>query len=1247
MIRQVVGAVLVMAALLGASHPAAAKGLGAIYAPAPYSLLEEFFIGDNGAVRMVRKEHNGRWRQPYDITPPNWGIPDSPVTAIWSVQNDQLEIFWADGAGAISLIWTDHDHWHAPVKISPAGYVAPGAQLSGVWQTGEHEMELFGIDARGALKMLWKKDNGKWQTSADMSVPNYAVPGGPVSAVFQPAGRCPEVFTIGLDGAINVVWKCADNPWAASPPLTAPGVADPHAQLTSTYYDKATNLIEVFWIDQKGAMHALWSYPGGKWVHDTISAPGIAPPGSSVSAVYQPLHDHLEVFGITPKGGVFVEWRSVQSRWTGPQTIVKDGTLPLDATLRGVFQPENNQLEVFYLDAVGQLWDVFKANDSGWSVPPVKLTDVAGASLLKAGDCSVYFHKWSNGKIAPDDYMTSECARVTGITAYCDAQDAFIAQDLYGPQGNKKRLICVPYSRPDSIGEQAAHIVRGVEQGLSDALIAAAPYLGPATEGVSCINGVLFACAALALDVVDIVAGNKIPQDVKLFADQAISCAGGGYVECASLGERSIEKLSGVKIPASDVVQVLSDVSDCKNRIYAACARLGQQAASAAGLPPDFLPSNVASVLSSGQKCLIEEDSEATPEEQKENTVDSCRDLGLSLATAAGVNQNVVDATKNGIDCANGDENACKQLGLAAARALVPAALTKASDQYGLRCINGDAASCYPIAIAAVDAAGLPTGDIGAMHACANGDMATCQKLVTKMTGLPVGTGLETVQAVSRCSDGDAQACIDLAKSAVSKYDRTTGTMVTDNLLGVTGKGLAKRLSVARTVGFSDWVTKSPAPASAAANDIPTAPSPAAAADFGGNWSTQVQNGTVYPMTLTQDGAGHVTGSYPDGTISDGVVVDYTLYAHWQQGAANGLLQFNIVQNGQSFAGFWARADHATNGTWIGTRQQPAARTQVPVSTTEQQQLKQQASQTPQAETQQKSPQAQQKAPPVELIKPAPPVVVTPPPKQIVLPQGQCPANVASATQQLQILAGRLGDPIGKIAAGTRLQCLACDQSWCLIGSNNPNSTVPRQQLRFEMPQPVKPTPAPEAQQQIKPTPPLPQLQIKKPVEPTPPQQAKAPVQPKPEPKPEPKPASEPAPAPEVANFDGHWNVFTSTGLVEQFELHQQGVVVVGGFTDTYGTSAQVNGAVSGRTLTLQWANNRGYTGVGTFTMHDDKQSFDGRFGVNTIPPFQQISNYANGGTWQTFVPEQASPDDLTMYGGCSSCNDAPSNVVK
>jgi len=1044
------------------------RGLATVYQPTPYALLQTFWIGANGAVRAVRKERNGRWRQAYDLTPPRWGIPDSPVAAAWQDAGELLRVFWVDSAGTANLLESEHDQWAAPVKIGPAGYFAPGAQLSAVWQPGDGQMMVFGLDRNGELKMLHKSRvsavfTNSWMSSARLSGHNFGAPGGSVAAVYQPYGSRVLAFAVGKDGRVNYVTQSSPTTFIAPKSLLSPGAVPAGGNLTAAWYP-LQNQIEVFWVGKNGAAHVVWNAQNGNWNTQTLTGAGFGTPGSALSAVYQPLHQHLEVAAITPGGGVNLLWKQDNGAWKKPQLLVGNGTVPKTTVPRAVFQPEGNQLEIFYFDAVGQLWDTWKSNDGGWNTP-FRLTDIGGDTLLKAGECSVFFNRWSNHRTVADTYLMNECTRLMGIEAYCAARDSFIAFDLYD-NDTRSRLICAPRSHPDSLGEQAERLVRGVEQGLADALIAAAPYLGPVTEGISCASGVVFACAALALDVagrLNNAAGNPLPDEVADMlpvAKRALSCAEGDYVACVSLGHDGVEKLTGVDIPTADVTELVTAVNDCRNGIIGACMQIGQKAVETAGVPLVAVQ-DATSLLASAQKCLI-----AVDADRAESSAD-CRSLGTALAKATGFDTSLIDTAGKGAACARGDSTACTDLGLAAARGLVPAKLTDAVAQNGRQCLGDNIGACLDIALAAANAAGLPTGDAANLHACAEGNVSACTGLASKMTGVPFGTAIETATKVSRCADGDVMACVELGRDAVKTYDPYAGTAAERVIGVVTGRGLGDPSGTARSNPNTDW----------------------------------------------------------------------------------------------------------TNGH---NRTTPAAPAQtVP-------------------------PPSQ----PVQATPALPPVAAEP------VPQGQCPAATAIVRQGLNIRDGAGGAVIGTVAGGTRVQCLACNDSWCLIAANDPRASVSRRYLDFEMPQPAKPVPPPPLVEAEAPPPPM--------------QQA-------------PPPAEEVKPQP--ANFAGDWWVRTSTGLVLYFHIAQQEQAAGGTFSDNMAGGGQFTASVADRTMTLQWFSSQGYSGIGTFTMHADGSSFDGRYRPTQIPPIDMGNGalYRVPGTWESFVPVPR--DDLPIdYGGCSAC---------
>ena len=268
-------------------------------------------------------------------------------------------------------------------------------------------------------------------------------------------------------------------------------------------------------------------------------------------------------------------------------------------------------------------------------------------------------------------------------------------------------------------------------------------------------------------------------------------------------------------------------------------------------------------------------------------------------------------------------------------------------------------------------------------------------------------------------------------------------------------------------------------------------------------------------------------------------------------------------------------------------------------------------------------------------VTPAPvtPAPVTPAPvTQSVpvteLPRGQCPAPIARVTEQLNIRDGASGEApiLGRLPADLRIQCLACNRSWCLFASDNPRSTVSRRYLEFEIPaQPVKDRPANQGQASNEPQ------------QEQPPQQA--PTEPAPSPQPEPEQAA-------IANFAGDWFVRTSSGLVHQVTFVQDGTNVVGSYTDHMGQRGQMFGTVTASTLVLQWNNQLGFVGHGVFVMSSDGGSFAGSFQSQGGPQLPGREVYLRGGTWESFVPGSDGPDRNTNYGACPGCGSPVDDLV-
>ena len=1028
--------------------------------------------------------------------------------------------------------------------------------------------------------------------------PGFGVPGSRPFAIYQPTGGQSQVFAAGPDGAINLIWKPYNETWKAPFPITRPGIAPPGAAV-SAVYASPYDLLEVFFIDHEGA--AVSAFKHGEniygWKDARISPPGFAIPGSPLTAIFQDSNRFVEIFAVNEKGAVNGVWKASNGPWAQFFEVGRAGIAHPGNAIAATVLPGAEQLEVVWQDGTGAIWDAWKSPIEPWST--FRLTDAAGDRFITAGLCSVFFNNWRDGH--DDDYMMTECSEIMGINAHCAESGAIPMMTYGGPQGNDRWLVCVPRYRQDSIGEQAERIAVDVKDGLNDALVAASPYLGPAIEAYGCLNGVVYACAALALDILD-RAIVDVPPEARAalnISNDLISCIDGDVAACVTAGKLGYKTAVGHEIPGGDLIQIALDARECREDIFAACARMGQAAAEAAGIPKGVIPPNLGEMVVDAEKCLDTLDTD---------NHDACVDLGRSIAEANDIPYGDI---LNGLLLADRcvdedgikDADACRTLGERAARvAGVPVALATSLARRTETCWGGDTTACLDIAAKAMRGSGVPLHDMALVEKCAARDVQACTVLGTMATGIRFGDATTTAQMVSDCAGKRSQeGCIALARRAINSYapesirNRLPRTSVFDLVDDST-------LHIARTDNRIDWgapQSASPAvepdvvpPASvpvltveippvAPAAEIdprlamPTTPSPAAGVSFTGDWVSFVRNGVSYRLTLSQDSAGRVSGRYEQGTITRGVVVGRELYAVWTQGNATGTLLFRMAPDSTSFAGMWTQGSpdlrptqrnaigswdgySATvftagagalpargryvlstgegtsdleivttgsdvrgrfgNGQFMGTIVQQSNRpTELRVRVNDRNGegegrfflypngggfsgfwhidipgLNAWSGQLVGASAPPQDPgtggpgaegpgQAAELPPATVPVTPTPvtpapvtpapvtpapatPAPVTPAPVPLAeVPQGQCPAPTARVTEQLNIRDGASGEApiLGRLPANTRIQCLACNRSWCLFASDNPRSTVSRRYLEFEVaaqPSPDRPT---------------------------------------------------------------------------------------------------------------------------------------------------------------------------------------------
>jgi hypothetical protein len=873
-------------------------GLVSILEPKPYDVLETFWVNNDGSIGTVLKQYNKVWDQPYEITAQGLAVPNTSVTAVWSTENDQLEVFWVDRNGVVNDVWKDHESaWHQPIHVSSPGFAPPGAPLTGVWDPHTHELLVFGIGQDGSLRMASKANNTKWNPSTSLQPAGYAVANEKPGVAYQPINEHVEVFTVGPEGRIWSVWKAHDQGWQPKFYLTNSDEAIPGTSVTAIFEPK-NNELEVFFADRDGAILSVSKVNDGKWGPPMAAGQGqTVRPGAPLGAVYRDSDDHVEVFGVAPNGTLVDAWRAGKGLWQQPALLIPSpGRIPSGNSISAVIEPSGDQMEVMYHDAVGTVWDSYKQGDGAWKAP-LRLTSIQNSSFVTPGQCTNFYRQWSIGRDPSDGYMMGNCNQIMGITAYCAKQDAFVAVD---PRSTiPQRLQCASYSHPDTIAEQAAHIATGVEQGLKTALLAASPYLGPVVEGAACVEGAIYACGALAIEIVDAAVGKKVnpvDQAAMQLGYQALACADGNVVTCATLAQRGIKAATGYSIPAGNLVGLATDATDCANQNFAACARIGESAAEAAGVPKTVLP-ELTSLLASAPACLNALNND--PSKETNLASDPCLQLGLQAAAVAVPKGGLANGAALGAQCLASNQAACIGLGREAALAAgVPAGLAYSIIASGPQCGQGDTNACVNIGIEAAQVSGVPLGNIVPLQQCANGNNAACVNLANAVSGLAISDTGTTATLISKCVNEDLGSCQQLGKLAMSKY--APGKV----------QNVASLVPIPDTTQMKTMNGSSEPPAK-----------------FEGTWELTSDKNWRYRMVLNQNGP-NASGTLLDqanrkGSVSGTIVGKVFSFTWVEDGGYNGTGSFTLTRSTRIEGAYTSKTD-GSSGSWFGERKNMA-----------------------------------------------------------------------------------------------------------------------------------------------------------------------------------------------------------------------------------------------------------------------------------------------------------------------------------
>src|SRR5205807_2500614 len=197
-----------------------------------------FDVAANGAVEVSWVQGTGGWNGHVPISSP--GL--APVGAHLAVSQqlgipDQTDVLVVGKDGATRVLWVDGaGHWNGPLAISPAGLAPAGAGLTASAQFGvPNQTDVFAVGNDGAARVLWVAGAGPWSGPLAISPAGLAPAGAGLaaSAQFGVADQT-DVFVVGNDGAVRVLWVAGAGRWSGPRGISPAGVTPAGAELAAS-----------------------------------------------------------------------------------------------------------------------------------------------------------------------------------------------------------------------------------------------------------------------------------------------------------------------------------------------------------------------------------------------------------------------------------------------------------------------------------------------------------------------------------------------------------------------------------------------------------------------------------------------------------------------------------------------------------------------------------------------------------------------------------------------------------------------------------------------------------------------------------------------------------------------------------------------------------------------------------------------------------------------------------------------------
>ncbi|WP_394834449.1 M12 family metallopeptidase [Pendulispora rubella] len=269
-----------------------------------------------------------------------------------------------DKNGALQLAWEGNNQpWKNLAALSGNNFAPPGAGVA-LDRQGPDQIDGFVIGNDGALYVTWRPGNGgNWFAPYRISPAGVAPPGAAVATGHQ--GDLLDVFFVDNNGAVNVSWIAPGGTWAGPAAITGANFAPKGGNIGTGI--QGTNQLDLLVVDNSGRVNVLWIVPGGTWAGPVALTGNVAPPGASIAMGHQNANQ-LDALFADNSGRLNVMWIVNGNPWAGPAALTGNGALAPGAILSAGLQSAN-QLDVFAVNPNGALQVYWIVDGSPWKGP--------------------------------------------------------------------------------------------------------------------------------------------------------------------------------------------------------------------------------------------------------------------------------------------------------------------------------------------------------------------------------------------------------------------------------------------------------------------------------------------------------------------------------------------------------------------------------------------------------------------------------------------------------------------------------------------------------------------------------------------------------------------------------------------------------------------------------------------------------------------------------------------------------------